>query len=270
MRHHHLASLLLMFCLAAAALAARETSLILATTTSTQDSGLLDVLLPAFERASGIKVRVIAVGTGEALAMGRRGDADVLMVHSRKAEDEFMAQGFGLVRFDVMHNDFVLIGPAGDPAMAEGLDAVVAFRRVAAAKCRFLSRGDESGTHKKEREIWREAGIDPKGDWFISTGQGQGESTRIASEKQAYMLIDRGTYLALKATLKLRLITDDCVYLLNPYGVIVVNPAKNAKVRATAARSFADWLVTPATQRMIGQFGVDKFGRALFVPDAVR
>jgi tungstate transport system substrate-binding protein len=254
----------------AASAGASEESVVLATTTTTQDTGLIDVLLPAFERATGIKVKMVAVGTREALATGRRGDADVVLAHCRKAEDQFMAEGFGLVRYDVMHNDFVLIGPAKDPANAEGLEPEVAFARIVASKSRFISRGDGSGTHEKEQEIWKKTGISPRGDWFISTGQGQGESARIASEKQAYMLIDRGTYLALKPTLSLRIITEGREELRNPYGVIVVNPAKNPRVHVKPAKAFAEWLISPAAQKLIGEFGRARFGRALFVPDAIR
>jgi tungstate transport system substrate-binding protein len=249
---------------------AGDETVILATTTTTQDSGLIDVLLPAFESATGIRVKMVAMGTREALATGRRGDADVVLAHSRKAEDRFMADGFGLVRYDVMHNDFVLVGPAGDPANAEGLEPDVAFTRIAASRSRFISRGDGSGTYEKEQEIWQKAGVAPRGDWFISTGQGQGESARVASEKQAYMLIDRGTYLALKATLALRIITEGRDELRNPYGVIVVNPAKNPRVHVKAAKAFAEWLISPAAQKLIGDFGRTRFGRSLFVPDAVR
>ena len=254
----------------AIAAGASEDSVVLATTTTTQDTGLIDVLLPAFQRATGITVKMVAVGTREALATGRRGDADVVLAHCRKAEDRFMAEGFGLVRYDVMHNDFVLIGPANDPADAEGLDPDVAFERIAARMSRFISRGDGSGTHEKEQEIWQKTGVSPRGDWYLSTGQGQGESARIASEKQAYMLIDRGTYLALKSTLSLRLITDGGAELRNPYGVIVVNPAKNPRVHVKPAKVFAEWLISPAAQKLIGEFGRARFGRSLFVPDAVR
>jgi tungstate transport system substrate-binding protein len=243
--------------------------LVLATTTSTQDTGLLDALLPAFERETHIRVRVIAVGSGEALAMGRRGDADVLLVHSKAAEDVFMAEGHGSARYDVMNNDFVLMGPAADPARVRGTDAVEAFQRIAAAAARFVSRGDRSGTHVKEQGLWKQAGVEPEGQvWYVSAGQGMGETARIASEKQAYALIDRGTYLALAARLDLLVLCEGSPDLLNTYRVIVVDPAKHPQAHAREARTFAKWLVSPRTQRRIGEFGVSKFGRPLFVPDA--
>lgn len=256
-------------CLAAPAHAADPPSLILATTTSTQDSGLLDVLVPMFEKETGIVVKVIAVGTGEALAMGRRGDADVLLVHSRKAEDAFMAEGLGSLRHDVMYNDFVLVGPPADPAGVKGMEVVEAMRKIAAAPALWVSRGDNSGTHKKEQELWKLAGVTPpSGGWLISTGQGMGETARIASEKQGYTLIDRGTYLAQRASLALVILSERSKDLFNPYGVIVVKPEKLPKVHAAEAKRFADWLVSPAVQKVIGEFGREKYGQSLFIPDA--
>jgi tungstate transport system substrate-binding protein len=244
-------------------------TLVLATTTSTQDTGLLDALLPAFEKQTNIQVKVIAVGSGEALAMGRRGDADVLLVHSKAAEDLFMAEGHGIERLDVMHNDFVLMGPAADPARVRGADAIEAFRRIAAAAAPFVSRGDRSGTHVKEQGLWKKAGVQPEGQaWYVSTGQGMGESARIASEKQAYALIDRGTWLALSKGLDLPVLCEGGADLLNTYRVIVVDPAKHPQAHVREARAFAKWLVSPGTQKRIGGFGVAKYGRPLFVPDA--
>jgi len=244
-------------------------SLILATTTSTQDSGLLDVLLPAFEAKSGIKVKTIAVGSGEAIAMGRRGDADVLLVHSKAAEDAFMADGYGSLRLDVMHNDFLVVGPPADPAGLKGLEAAEAFKKIAAAGAAFASRGDQSGTHARELDLWKKAGVDPAGrGWYVSTGQGMGETARIASEKRAYTLIDRGTYLAMQAKLELAPLAEGGKDLLNSYRVIVVNPEKHPKVHAASARTLAEWLVSPEGQKWIGDFGREKFGRSLFVPDA--
>jgi tungstate transport system substrate-binding protein len=244
-------------------------TLILATTTSTQDTGLLDVLLPAFEKRTHIRVKVIAVGSGEALAMGRRGDADVLLVHSKAAEDVFMAEGHGAARLDVMHNDFVLVGPAADPAQVRGADAVEAFRRIAAAAAPFLSRGDQSGTHVKEQGLWKKAGVDPAGrSWYVSAGQGMGETARIASEKRAYTLMDRGTYLALSSRLDLVVLSEGGADLLNTYRVIVVDPAKHPQAHVREARAFAKWLVSPKIQKQIGEFGRAQFGRSLFVPDA--
>ncbi len=260
--------LLVSFLLQLQAALAAET-LILATTTSTQDSGLLDVLIPAFEKTSGITVKTIAVGSGEALAMGRRGDADVLLVHSRTAEEAFMADGFGSLRLAVMYNDVLVIGPPADPAGARGPEAAAALGKIAAAGATFISRGDKSGTHVRELDLWKKAGVDPAGQrWYVSTGQGMGETARIASEKRAYTLIDRGTYLAMKSKLELVPIAEGGKDLLNSYHVIVVNPEKNPKVHPDPARKFAEWLVTPEVQKMIGDFGREKFGRSLFVPDA--
>ena len=244
-------------------------SLILATTTSTQDTGLLDVLLPAFEKQTHIRVKAIAVGSGEALAMGRRGDADVLLVHSKAAEDGFMAEGQGAGRLDVMYNDFVLMGPPADPARIRGADAVEAFRRIAASAAPFVSRGEQSGTHVKELGLWKKAGVDPAGQaWYVSAGQGMGETARIASEKRAYALIDRGTWLALAARLDLPVLCEGGADLLNTYRVIVVSPAKHPRTHVREAWGFAKWLVSPRTQKLIGEFGREKYGRSLFVPDA--
>ena len=254
---------------AAASAKSPATTLVLATTTSTQDTGLLDALLPAFEKQTHIRVKVIAVGSGEALAMGRRGDADVLLVHSKAAEDVFMAEGHGFARFDVMHNDFVLMGPATDPARVRGADAVEAFRRIATAAAPFVSRGDRSGTHVKEQGLWKQAGVEPEGQaWYASAGQGMGETARIASEKQAYALIDRGTWLAMAAGLDLPLLCEGGDDLLNSYRVIVVDPAKHPQAHVLEAWAFAKWLVSPATQKRIGEFGRAKYGRSLFVPNA--
>lgn len=256
--------------LAALPALAAPPGVVLATTTSTQDTGLLDELLPLFTRAHGIEVKVVAVGTGEALAMGRRGDADVLLVHSRPAEDAFMQAGFGLLRHDVMHNEFLLVGPPADPAGARGAPVVEALRRVAAQGAVFVSRGDDSGTHKKELELWKKAGVAPSGPWYLSAGQGMGETARIASEKRAYLLVDKGTFLALRKTLDLVPVAQGSPELHNPYGVIVVDAAKVPKARAVEGKVFADWLVSPEVQRRIGEFGQDRFGEGLFVPDAVR
>ena len=242
--------------------------IILATTTSTADTGLLDHLLPAFEAKAKVKIKVIAVGTGEALAMGRRGDADVLLVHSRKAEDAFMAEGWGSLRLDVMHNDFLLVGPPSDPAKLKGMAVLAACKRIQEVGAAFVSRGDDSGTHRKEQELWKAAGGGYAGKSFISTGQGMGESARVASEKRAYLLIDRGTFLALHRTLDLVAVSEGSRELFNPYGVIVVNPAKHPRTRARSAEAFARWLVSPEAQGLIGEFGKQQHGQALFFPDA--
>ena len=246
-----------------------QPTLILSTTTSTQDSGLLDDLLPRFEAKTGVKVKTIAVGSGEALAMGRRGDADVLLVHSKTAEDEFMAQGFGSLRLDVMHNDFIVVGPASDPAGVKGLPATDALKKIAEKGAPFVSRDDRSGTNARELELWKKAGIAPSGkSWYVATGQGMGETARIASEKNAYTLADRGTFLALRKSLALEILVEGSKELWNSYRVIVVNPEKHPKTHEKEARTFAEWLVAPATQKVIGEFGREKFGQPLFVPDA--
>ena len=255
--------------LAVALPGAAQPALVLATTTSTQDTGLLDDLLPRFTKATGVPVKPIAVGSGEALAMGRRGDADVLLVHSRAAEDEFLAQGFGSLRLDVMYNDFVLLGPPSDPAGVRGLAVADALRRVAAHRAPFASRADRSGTHVKELDLWKQAGVDPAGaPWYVATGQGMGETARIASEKRACTLADRGTFLALRKTLDLAVLVEGDAALRNSYRVLVVNPEKHPKARSSEARRFAEWLVSGEAQKAIGAFGKERYGEPLFVPDA--
>jgi len=247
---------------------ARET-LRLAATTSTRDAGLLDVLLPAFEARTGIPVKATAMGSGEALTLARRGGADVLLVHSRAAEDAFLAEGEGLLRLAVMHNDFVLVGPAADPARVRGANPVLAFRRIAEARAPFVSRGDQSGTWQKEQDLWKHAGLEPAGQaWYFATGRGMGETARVAAEKQAYTLIDRATCLATSAKTGLPILCEGAGELRNAYDVIVVNPEKHSGVRGADARRFAEWLVGPEAQKLIGEFGVQEFGRSLFIPDA--
>lgn len=249
----------------------RSSTIILATTTSTYDSGLLDVLLPEFTNRTGIQVKPVAVGTGEAMAMGERGEADVLLVHAREAEDKFMAEGFGAVRKDVMHNDFVLIGPVSDPAGIRDLDSVrEAFQRIARSKSLFISRGDDSGTHKKELKIWKEAGITPQGEWYIESGQGMGETVRIADEKGAYTLSDRGTYLSLKDTVRLEVLVEGDEILFNPYGVIAVNPEKFPHVNFQGAMQFIEFITSVEGQNIIKNFGVDKYGKPLFYPEGIK
>lgn len=243
---------------------------ILATTTSTQDSGLLGHLLPEFEKSTGIRVKVIAVGTGEALALGARGDADVLLVHARSSEDEFMAKGNGLIRLDVMHNDFVLLGPAADPAKAKGDKVESALRKIHDTSSVFVSRGDKSGTHKREQELWKRVQLEPSGKpWMLSTGQGMGESARVATEKQAYLLMDRGTWLSMRASLQLVVISEGDRWLANPYGVIVVSAQKFPKAHEAEGKELAQWMVSAQTQKKIGEYGKDRFGQSLFVPDAL-
>ena len=244
-------------------------NLILATTTSTQDSGLLDVLVPLFEEQTGYPVKTIAVGTGEALKMGEEGNADVLLVHAPSSEVTFMEGDNGRERFLVMHNDFILVGPADDPARIKGLDPREAFVAIDAVAVPFISRGDESGTHKKEVSFWDKADVDPKGQtWYMETGQGMGTSLKVASEKGAYILTDRATYLANKDNLQLEILSEGNNALLNVYHVITVNPDKWPKVNYGGALAFANFITEPATQEVIGQFGVEKFGEPLFYPDA--
>ncbi len=240
----------------------------LATTTSTQDSGLLDYLLPLFEEETGIRVNVIAVGTGQALKLGEDGNADVLLVHARAKEDAFMAAGHGVRREDVMYNDFVIVGPPEDPAGIQGLrSAALAFATIAEQQALFISRGDDSGTHAKEQAIWEAAGVEPQGDWYISAGQGMGAVLTMADELGAYILSDRATYLARTLTgIDLAILVQGDPILFNPYGVIAVNPDKGPHIQAELANRFIDWLISPPVQEKIGQFGVDKFGQPLFVP----
>lgn len=241
--------------------------LILATTTSTQDSGLLDEILPVFEAAYGIEVDVIAVGTGQALALGRNGDADVLLVHARAQEDEFIEQGFGTARYDVMYNDFIIVGSESDPAGIGGTtDAAAAFAQIAASESLFVSRGDNSGTHTKELAIWKNADITPEDDWYISAGQGMGEVLTMANELQAYTLTDRATYVAMQEGLELAILVEGDELLFNPYGVIPVNPEIHPQVNAELAQVFADWLISVETQELIAAFEVN--GQQLFVPNS--
>jgi len=242
---------------------------ILATTTSTQDSGLLDILIPQFEDEYDYKVKTIAVGSGEALRLAGEGEADVVLAHSPKAEEEFMAAGNGESRAVVMHNDFVIVGPADDPAaIKDSPTAAEAFAKLASSESIFLSRGDESGTHTKELSVWTAAEIEPDGSWYQETGQGMGATLTVASEKQGYTLSDRGTYLAQKDDLDLELLFEGDKALFNQYHVIVVNPEKHSKVNAEGARAFAAFITSPAVQATIGRFGVEDYGQALFVPDA--
>jgi tungstate transport system substrate-binding protein len=244
-------------------------NLILATTTSTQDSGLLDVLVPDFEQKTGYTVKTVAVGSGEAMKMGQECNADVLLVHSPSAEKDFMANNYGSDRRLVMHNDFILVGPASDPAGIKGsATAVDAFTKIANAKVAFVSRADKSGTNTKELAIWKSANITPEGDWYIESGQGMLATLKIASEKAEYTLTDRATYLANQSALQLEILVQGDASLLNIYHVIVVNPATCPSVNNTGAIAFADYMVSAVTQTMIGSFGVDKYGQALFTPDA--
>ncbi len=250
--------------------APKNRDIILATTTSTQDSGLLDTLIPLFERESGYFVKTIAVGSGQAMKMGERGEADVLLVHSPAAEKKFMAEGWGITRKLVMHNDFVLVGPPGDPAkIRDAKTCQDALKRIAETGALFISRGDDSGTNAKELAIWKAAGINPAGQkWYQPTGLGMGQTLNVAAEKKGYTLTDRATYLAFKKTLGLDILKEGDPILLNIYHVIELNPAKSPKINAAGGKAFADFMVAKKTQEAIARFGVDKYGSPLFFPDA--
>lgn len=243
--------------------------LILATTTSTQDSGLLDVLIPMFEQQTGYRVKTIAVGTGQALALGERGEADVLLVHAPEAEKEVVAKGAAINRTLVMHNDFVLVGPPADPAAVEGNPtAAAALAQIAAAAAIFISRGDDSGTHKKELSLWQAAGVQPQGIWYQETGAGMGQTLRVAAEKEGYTLTDRATYLANRHHLGLEIVVEGDAPLLNIYHVMQTNHERFDKVNAAGAAAFVQFLVSEPAQAAIAAFGVDQYGQPLFFPDA--
>ena len=245
-------------------------SIILATTTSTQDSGLLDVLIPMFQRQTGIQVKTIAVGSGQALAMGAKGEADVLLSHSPDAEKKFMAEGNGSRRRLVMHNDFVVLGPPADPAGVKGArTAPEAFKKIAAQGALWVSRSDNSGTHAEEQKVWKAAGLDPVGaKWYLQTGLGMGQTLNVAAEKRGYTLSDRGTFLAMQKVLGMAILCQGDPTLLNIYHVIEVDPARFPKVNGPGATAFAEFMLAPATQETIRAFGVEKFGSPLFFPDA--
>ncbi|MFC6687196.1 substrate-binding domain-containing protein [Jhaorihella thermophila] len=239
-------------------------------TTSTQNSGLLDAILPQFTARTGIEVRVVAVGTGHAIRNAMNGDGDVLLVHDKAAEERFVADGWGVRRFDVMHNDFVLVGPVEDPAgVAGGQDAVAAFRAIAAARAPFVSRGDDSGTHKAELRLWKLTGLDPvaaSGEWYRETGAGMGATLNIAAGMGAYALTDRGTWIAFGNKAGLDILVEGDPRLFNQYGVILVNPARHPHVKAREGQAFIDWLTGPEGQAAIAAFRVG--GEQLFFPDA--
>lgn len=247
-------------------------TIVLATTTSTQDSGLLDELVPLFTDQTGIRVQTVAVGSGQAIELARRGEADVALVHSPAAEEELVAGGDTARRLLVMHNDFVLLGPDDDPAGTRGQPVTEAFAAIASSGSPFVSRGDESGTHSKELGLWQDAGTvptgEPRGDWYSSAGQGMGATLRIASERAGYTLSDRATYLSQRDTLDLAVLVEGDAGLLNVYHVIEMTKAAGHRVQEDGAAAFADWIVSPATQKRIGAFGVEVYGQPLFVPDA--
>ncbi|MGM0395651.1 MAG: substrate-binding domain-containing protein [Bacillota bacterium] len=246
---------------------AEGSSIILATTTSTQDSGLLDFLLPIFTEDTGIEVKTIAVGTGNALQMGRDGEADVLLVHAKSDELQLVEEGHGTVRHDVMYNDFVLVGPDANPQLEAGDNISEALERIYKNELVFISRGDDSGTHKKELALWADAGIEPSGDWYNEAGVGMGDVLKIADEMQGYTLTDRATYLALKDEMDLRIYVEGDENLFNQYGVIPVNPDKGDIINAEGGNAFAEWLISDKAQQLISEFGVEEFGEPLFIPN---
>jgi tungstate transport system substrate-binding protein len=249
---------------------AQQRSIVVASTTSTEQSGLFSFLLPRFTARTGIAVKVVAVGTGQALDIGRRGDADVVFVHDRPAEEKFMAEGYGVRRFDVMYNDFVVIGPSADPAhIAHGNDVVAAFRSIAAAKSPFVSRGDRSGTHEAELRYWKDAGIavsSARDPWYRDIGQGMGPALNIAASINAYLLADRGTWLSFRNHGTLAILVEGDHRLFNQYGVMLVNPAKHPNVNAEDGQTFVDWLISADGQSTIAQYKIG--GQQLFFPDA--
>ncbi len=248
------------------AVQAQTPSIVMASTTSTEQSGLFSHLLPAFKQASGIDIKVVALGTGQALDTGRRGDADVLFVHDQAAEEKFVAEGFGVKRYPVMYNDFVLVGPANDPAKARGKDIVSALQKVANTQAGFVSRGDKSGTHAAELRFWKQAGLDNKGVGYKECGCGMGPALNMASSMGAYALTDRGTWLNFKNRQDMQVLVEGDKSLFNQYGVMVVNPAKHAHVKVDLAQKFVDWVISPAGQASINSYKIG--GEQLFFANA--
>jgi len=238
----------------------------LATTTSVNDSGLLEHLRPAFEEETGITLQVIAQGTGKAIETGKAGDADVLLLHARSAEDEFVEQGYGIERIEFMYNYFVIVGPADDPAQIAGLSAVDALAQLMERESPFVSRGDNSGTHMREMSLWEKAKLTPAGDWYVQAGAGMGAVLTMASEMQAYTLTDKATFLAMQAELELELFVEGDPDLRNPYSVIAVNPETHEGINSRGAQRFIDWITSPEVLDMIAQFGMEEFGESLFIP----
>jgi tungstate transport system substrate-binding protein len=245
--------------------------ILLSTTTSTENSGLLSFILPEFTKDTGFEVKVVAVGTGQALKMGENGEADVLLVHAKSSEEAFVADGHGLERFDVMYNDFVLIGPKNDPLQMEAHSSssiLSAFEALHKQNAIFVSRGDDSGTHKMELSLWSMLSVEPKGDWYVSAGQGMGPVIQMTNEKQGYTLTDRATYLSMKDSIELEVVLEGDVQLFNQYGVIAVNPNKHDRINAKGADAFVKWILSERGQALIGEFGREEFGESLFVPNA--
>jgi tungstate transport system substrate-binding protein len=239
----------------------------MSTTTSTEASGLLSVLLPPFEKANNVKIDVVAVGTGKSLKLGENGDVDVVFVHARPLEDKFVAEGFGVDRRDVMYNDFVLVGPANDPAGVKGSKtAAEAFKKIFDKKATFISRGDKSGTHEKELEIWKSLGIKPEGAWYVESGQGMGPVLQMAFDKKAYTLADRGTFIAYEGKLDLAILMEGDKSLFNPYGIIAVNPKKHPHAKYDLATKFINYVTGPEGQKIIADYKMN--GKQLFFPDA--
>lgn len=245
--------------------------LVLATTTSTYDSGLLDAILPDFEQKTGIKVDVVAVGTGQALKLGQSKDADVLLVHAKSREQQFVADGYASFRKDVMYNDFVILGPTADPAGIRGMSSAAdAFKKIAESQATFVSRGDNSGTHMKEMAIWQAAGVEPSGDWYQSAGQGMGAVLTMANEQQAYTLSDRSTYLSRRDGLDLDILVEGDSMLFNQYGVLPVSQNAAHQDKFEAAMAFVDWITSPETQKLIAEYGKAQYGQQLFYPNAAQ
>lgn len=255
--------------LAAIPAAAQGTFITVSSTTSTEQSGLFKYVLPDFTKATGIEARVVALGTGQALDMGRRGDADVVFVHDQVAEEKFVADGFGVKRFEVMYNDFVIVGPKTDPAKARGKDVLAGLKAIAAAMAPFVSRADKSGTHAAELRYWKAAGIDlakDKGPWYLETGSGMGPTLNTASAMNAYALADRGTWLSFRNRGRLEIVVEGDQRLFNQYGVMLVNPARHAHVKKEAGQKFVDWVISPAGQAAIASYRIG--GQQLFFPNA--
>jgi tungstate transport system substrate-binding protein len=272
MKHRPIALAAIFALVIHAAAVAQERAIVVASTTSTEQSGLFGFLLPRFSAKAGINVKVVAVGTGQALDIGRRGDADVVFVHDRPAEEKFMAEGFGVHRYDVMYNDFVVVGPSSDPAhIAGSKDVIAAFRAIAAAKAPFISRGDRSGTHEAELRYWKDAGIAvsaARDAWYREIGQGMGPALNMAASTDAYLLADRGTWLSFRNRGTLAILVEGDRRLFNQYGVMLVNPAKHPNVKVADGQAFVDWLVSEDGQRTIAQYQIG--GQQLFFPDAER